>query len=227
MPRIEATDRSISPLMMISVKGSAMMATSPEVTPVLKKFALVKNWGEVTAPKITIATTSRPRAVSQRSEAWAAVLRRRVNRSRSNAGTPSSQRSLQPQGDDPVQCDGHQQQEAGDGLQPQLRDAQHVQRRVDAAQQQGADGRTHCAAAAAEDGHPANHHRGDHGQLVAGPGGGVDGLVLRGPQHTGQAGDTAADREGSEDAPAGRDAGQPGRLRVRPDRVQLAAGAEG
>ena len=45
MPRIEATDRSISPLMMISVIGSAMIAISPEVTPVLKKLPLVRNWG--------------------------------------------------------------------------------------------------------------------------------------------------------------------------------------
>src|SRR5580692_3680610 len=156
MPRIEATDRSISPLMMISVRGSAMIAISPELTPVLKKFPLVRNCGEVTAPKITMAITSRPRPASQRSEARAAVLSRAV-RSRSNAGTPSSQRGLQPQRDDPVQGDGHQQQEAGDGLQPQLRNAQHVQRRGDAAQQQGADGGAHRAAAATEDGHAADH----------------------------------------------------------------------
>ena len=44
MPRIEATDRSISPLMMISVIGSAMIANSPLLTPALKKFPLVRNW---------------------------------------------------------------------------------------------------------------------------------------------------------------------------------------
>src|ERR1700761_6994809 len=127
MPRIEATDRSISPLMMISVMGRAMIAISPELTPVLKKLTLVRNCGEVTAPKMMIAINSRPTPASQRSGARAAADSRAV-RSRSNAGTPSSQRGLQPQGDDPVQGDGQQQQEAGDGLQPQLRDAQHVQR---------------------------------------------------------------------------------------------------
>src|ERR1035438_5147614 len=72
MPRMEATDRSISPLMMISVIGSAMIAISPEVTPVLKKLPLVRNSEEVTAPKITMATTRRNRPVSQRIEPRAA-----------------------------------------------------------------------------------------------------------------------------------------------------------
>ena len=62
MPRIEATDRSISPLMMISVMGSAMIAISPELTPVLKKFVLVRNCGEVTAPKMMIATNQQAQA---------------------------------------------------------------------------------------------------------------------------------------------------------------------
>src|SRR5262245_59266247 len=35
MPSVEANDRSISPLMMISVIGNAMIAISPEFTPVL------------------------------------------------------------------------------------------------------------------------------------------------------------------------------------------------
>ena len=49
MPRVEATDRSISPLMMISVIGSAMIAISPVGQPMLKKLPLVRNWGEVSA----------------------------------------------------------------------------------------------------------------------------------------------------------------------------------
>src|ERR1700734_457350 len=137
MPRIEATDRSISPLMMMSVIGKAMIAISPEVTPVLKKLPLVRNWGEVTAPKITMATTRRPRPVSQRPELWAAERSQlaspdamlgsaepaagagaRVFGSGSNAGAPSSQGGHELHRDDPVQGDGHQQQEAGNGLEP-------------------------------------------------------------------------------------------------------------
>src|SRR5450631_1575608 len=164
MPRIEATDRSISPLMMISVIGSAMIAISPEVTPVLKKLPLVRNWGEVTAPKMMMATTRRPRPVSQRTEPRAAVASSPagpgaaedsvagaagdsvagsgaapVLRSGSNAGAPSPQCDHEAHRDDPVERDGQQEQEAGDGLQPQLREAQHVQRGVDAAEQQCAD----------------------------------------------------------------------------------------
>src|SRR5580693_10545644 len=212
MPRIEATDRSISPLMMMSVIGKAMIAISPEVTPVLKKLPLVRNWGEVTAPKITMATTRRPRPVSQRTEPRAAErsqlaspdamlasaepaagVEARVFGSGSNAGAPSSQGGHELHRDDPVQGDGHQQQEAGDGLEPELRDAQHVQRGRDAGQQQRAYRRAHRASAPAEDRHPAHHHRGNNGQLVAGPRGRVDRLVLRGPQHPRDTGDGAAD----------------------------------
>ena len=43
MPSVDATDRSISPLMMMSVMGSAMIAISPVVTSMLKMFPLVRN----------------------------------------------------------------------------------------------------------------------------------------------------------------------------------------
>src|ERR1700722_12251084 len=239
MPRIEATDRSISPLMMISVIGSAMIAISPEVTPVLKKLPLVRNWGEVTAPKMMMATTRRPRPVSQRTEPRAAERSQpassgaasgsagaaagaeaRVFGSGSNAGTPSPQCGHEAHRDDPVERDGQQEEETGDGLEPELRESQHVQRGVDAAEQERADGGTHRTATPAEDGHPAHHHRGDDCQLVAGPCGGVDGLVLRGPQHARYPRDGPARREGGEDPLADRDAGQPGRLRVRADRIE-------
>src|ERR1039458_7574862 len=133
MPSVEATDRSISPLMMISVMGSAMIAISPEVTPVLKKLPLVRNCGEVTAPKMTMATTRRNRPLSQRTEPRAAARSQlasgpagpgaggdprpaRVFRSGSNAGAPSPQCDHEAHRDDPVERDGQQEQEAGDGL---------------------------------------------------------------------------------------------------------------
>src|SRR5215813_1306692 len=175
MPRIDATDRSISPLMMISVMGSAMIAISPEVTPVLKKFPEVRNCGEDNAPKITMAMMSSTRPLSQRSVACAAGPSRPRQpasgpppggppppggvvevRSGANAGTPSSQGRLQPYRDHPVERDRHQQQEARDGLQPQRGDPQHVQGRVDGGQQQGADRRPDRAPAAAEDRHAAD-----------------------------------------------------------------------
>src|SRR6202034_1551801 len=154
MPRIDATDRSISPLMMISVIGSAMIAISPEVAPVLKKLPLVRNCGEVTAPKITMATTSRSRPVSQRTEPRAAARNQvpspgpsgpsagtaagvaaAVVRSGSNAGTPSPQCGHEAPGDVPAERGAQKEQEPGDAREPQLRESQHVQRRVDAGQQ--------------------------------------------------------------------------------------------
>src|SRR5690348_16958051 len=146
MPRIDATDRSISPLITISVMGSAMIAISPEVTPVLKKLPGVRNCGEDMPPKITMAMTSSARPLSQRSAAPAAGPSRSphfggLRWSGSNAGTPSAQCGLEPYGDHPVERDGHQQEEAGDGLQPQRGDTEHVQRRVDGGKQEGTHGR--------------------------------------------------------------------------------------
>src|SRR6266487_751110 len=112
MPSVDATERSISPLMTISVMGSAMIAISPDVTSMLKMFPLVRNCA---GPP----------------------------RSGADTGTPSSQGGRQPHRDQPVQRDGHQQQEAGDRLVPERRNAEHVQRRVDRDEQQRADGRAH------------------------------------------------------------------------------------
>jgi hypothetical protein len=51
-----------------------MIAISPEVTPVLKKFELVRNCDEDVAPKIRMATTSSARPVSQRTARCAVAL---------------------------------------------------------------------------------------------------------------------------------------------------------
>jgi hypothetical protein len=51
---------------MMSVIGSAMIAISPELTPILKKFPLVRNCDEVRTPNTTTATATVARPVSQR-----------------------------------------------------------------------------------------------------------------------------------------------------------------
>src|SRR6266700_3149236 len=133
MPSVDATERSISPLMTISVMGSAMIAISPDVTSMLKMFPLVRNCAEVLAPKMTMAATSMARPVSQRIARCIAESSRpgaSPPRSGADTGTPSSQGGRQPHRDQPVQRDGHQQQEAGDRLIPERRDAEHVQRRA-------------------------------------------------------------------------------------------------
>ena len=73
-------------------------------------------------------------------------------------------------------------------------------------EQQRAERGADDAAAAAEDRDTADHDSGDHLKLVAGASGGVDRAVLRCPQHAGDAGDGAADREGGEHPPADREA---------------------
>src|SRR5215472_846750 len=254
MPRVAATDRSISPLMTMSVIGSAMIAISPEETPRLKKFPLVRNWDEVRPPNTTTATATRARPVSQRmagcsaarnplarrgeAEACAPVLpggvppgavpsALRVFWSGSNAGAPLSQRGHELDRDEAVEADGHQEQEAGDGQVPEWRDSEHVQRRADGGEQKRPDSCADGAAAPAEDRHPADNDGGDHRQFVACPRGGVNGLVLRGPQHAGQPCNAAADREGGEDPLADGDTGQARGFRVRADRIKLAPGSVG
>ena len=69
MPRIDATDRSISPLMMISVIGSVMIAISPLDRPRLNRLLLVRNCGEADAPTMPMITTTSARPVSQRARA--------------------------------------------------------------------------------------------------------------------------------------------------------------
>src|ERR1022692_722253 len=113
MPRVDATERSISPLMTMNVIGSAMIATSPEETLRLKKFPLVRNCVEVRPPNTTTATATTTRPASQRRtdciparsfQAWNAP-RSRVLRSGSNARTPLPQRGHQLEGDDAVEGD--------------------------------------------------------------------------------------------------------------------------
>src|SRR3984957_19444234 len=217
MPRIDATDRSISPLMMISVIGSVMIAISPLDSPRLNRLLLVRNCGETDAPTAPTITTTTASPVSQRSS----------GRSRSlMAASSQPQRDAQPDRDEPIHGDGHDEQETPDGLVPERRDAQHVERGADRVEQQCAERRAHRAAAPAEDRHPADHDGRYHREFVAGPGGGVDGAVLCGPQHARHPGDRAAHRERDEDPPADRDPGQPGRVGIGPDRVELAPGPE-
>src|SRR5215470_8209871 len=123
MPRIDATDRSISPLMMISVIGSVMMAISPLDRPRLNRLFPVRNCGEATDPMTTTAATTTARPVSQRAAARSSRAGRLLM-----AGPPSPQRAGQPHGDGLVEGDGDDEQEAPDRLVPERGDAQHVQR---------------------------------------------------------------------------------------------------
>src|SRR5262249_19761847 len=79
--------------------------------------------------------------------------------------------------------------------------------------------------AAAGEGPAADPHRAHPGQLVAGAGRRVDVAEPRHVQRPGQAGQRAAHDVRGDDPAAQPDAGQPRRLGVRADRVDLAARA--
>src|SRR6202012_5201628 len=118
----------------------------------------VRKLGEATEPmaKMRMTTTARP--VSQRSADWTWGARSRSVRLLMT-GPPLPQRAGEALGDGLVEGDGNEQQETPDRLIPERGDAEHVQRRADRGQQQRADGGAGDTAAAAEDRHPADHHR--------------------------------------------------------------------
>ena len=236
MPRMEATDRSISPLMMISVIGSAMIAISPLDRPRLNRLSLVRKSGEAAVPndEDDHHHDRQPRlpAHGPAQQRWqrraAPMVRRRRLREQARFRHRGSFAAARPVSRTEMTRSRVMARAAGtrDRLVPERRDAEHVQRRVDGGEQQRAERGPDRAAAAAEDRHAADHDGGHHLQLVAGARGGVDRPVLRRPQHAGDAGDRPAHREGDEHPPADRDAGQPRRVRVRADRVQIPPGPE-
>ena len=87
MPRIEATDRSISPLMMISVIGSVMIAISPLDRPRLNRLFPVRKLGEADEPMTTIAhhDDRESRLPAERGRTWRARAFREVTHGGSSA----------------------------------------------------------------------------------------------------------------------------------------------
>jgi hypothetical protein len=65
-PSIDATERSISPVMTISVSGSAMIATSPTFRQMKKRLVDCRKYGETLAPNAIVPPSRSNRSVSQR-----------------------------------------------------------------------------------------------------------------------------------------------------------------
>src|ERR1700751_191833 len=128
MPRMEATDRSISPLMMISVIGSVMIATSPLDRPRLNRLLPVRKSGEAADPMMRMSTTTIASPVSHRTAPRAQSARLLM------AGSPQAKRVGEALGDGLVEGDGDDEQEAPDRLVPERRDAEHVERGPDLGQ---------------------------------------------------------------------------------------------
>src|SRR3954470_17546383 len=263
-PSTEAIERSISAAITTSVSGSAMSAISEKSSEPVVNESLVRNSGEIACPIGSSRTNSATSSVSQRprSPRQAPPLRRSKPGSASgaalappaaggtvdvvdSAGTadaPSTQAGVDAQADEAVERDRDEQQRADGGLLPERVDLQDDQRRRDRVQEQRAERGAVDAAGPAEDRDAADDGRRDHGELVAGAGGRVDGAEAGGEQDPGEPGECARQEERDEDAALGAHAGEAGgaaeapapgahaggagALGVRADRVQLAAGAE-
>ncbi len=96
---------------------------------------------------------------------------------------------------------------------------------VDGEQQVGAEDRAEHGAAAADDGHAADHRRADRLQLEAVAHLGVDGAVAGREQHPAEAGRGAAGHEGDQHPLGLGQAVQLGGVGVGADRVELASAA--
>src|SRR4051812_10820170 len=124
---------------------------------------------------------------------------------------------------DPLEQDREDDEDADEGALPVGVDAGHQQTVADHLDQRGTHQRAEGPALAADQVGAADHGAGDHPQLVA-LAQGVDGRALPADDHhrrdrRGQAGDDV----GAELDPVDRHAGQPGRVLVAADRVQVAA----
>src|SRR3954470_20117977 len=106
---------------------------------------------------MTVSVSQRPRRAFQSIGAGAGTppsttsVRASRTRSAGMASTPLAQDGGDAQGEQPVESDGEQQQEAVDRLLPELVDLQDHQRGADAAQQQRAEGGAVDGPRAAED----------------------------------------------------------------------------
>src|SRR5581483_2455817 len=215
---VEATERSISPVITISVSGSAMMATSPTLRQMKKRFVECRKYGDTSAPKTTVPTISRTSIASQRTAARSGCRPGDSVAGTSSCGwkprsdtrpPPRAERRRHAHGDEAVEGDRGDQQAARERLAPERRDVHHHERAVDRVQQQRAERGAEHGAAAAEDRHAADHDGGDHLELVADAGDRVDGAVQREPERPSEPGDRPAQDEREEHAPPHRDAGEP------------------
>src|SRR3954468_21385505 len=96
-PRMEATERSISPATMTKVIGSAMSATSVMSDSIELKFPPVRKSGEESAPATIVTTSSATVSDSHRATRW--------RRSADPAGTPLLQGAGDAQHQQPVEGD--------------------------------------------------------------------------------------------------------------------------
>src|SRR5262245_36152841 len=165
-PSTLATDRSISPVMTTSVIGMAISAIGMASSDTNRQNRGLATPSMARAPT-TDTTTSAISTIASHEP--------NTRRARSGMGAPSSKAAAQPERQRAVQADGGQDQRPDRGLLPERVDAERGQRRADGGQQYGAERGPEDRAAATEDRHPAHDDGGDHVELGAVSGVGVEG----------------------------------------------------
>src|SRR4051812_4548193 len=236
-PTMLATERSISPVMTMSVSGRAMSAittTSSSRKPTLR----VEAKPSIVTDAITRNSTRKVVITLPEGR----VKGRRAARAPAGAGLPAtgdegvvstatevppSEARREPEGERPVEGDRADDQCADRGVPPERVDADRGGGDADRGEQQRAERGPVDGAAAAEDGHPADDAGGDHEQLLTGARRGVQRQEPGCVHDSGEPGERTVDDEGGEHPSADRDTGEPGRLGRRPDAVELPAAAEG
>src|SRR5487761_2105215 len=187
-PIIDSTERSISPVMMISVMGRATIATSITALVRFAKLGPVRKNFESRVPSITSSTRITSSTDSQR---------RRPD-ARWKSGLLGGDAPLATL-DEGIGRDGHQDHRAVDHLEQLLRHLEQQERVVDQAQEERTERRADDRARAAGDRDPADHCGGDDLERDARCRRRVDRPELHPPQDAGDAGEKAAGREGTED----------------------------
>src|SRR5439155_7401628 len=146
-PSIEATDRSISPVMTIRVSGSAMIAISPTFRQMKKRFVDCKKYGETAAPYAMVPPRRTRRSASQRTRtpklgrvgASLGTSPPGLSVSSSATRSPSrAQRCRNAQRDQTVEGDRSNKQATRNGLAPERRDVHDDECTVDRVQEERA-----------------------------------------------------------------------------------------
>src|SRR5689334_11350484 len=138
-PRMLATDRSISPVMMMKVIGSATRMIGIRSSTMKVKLRLVPKLSTTNDATISTTTVSRMMTLSQLASFPRRFCIGFPPRLGSDMRVPLPQRAGDPHGDQPVGADGQDDQRADDGLLPELVDVEHRQGAADHREQQGAE----------------------------------------------------------------------------------------
>src|SRR5665647_1252336 len=227
-PAVLATDRSISPVMMTSVIGRAIMRmgiTSSSRNPAVRAEA---NLGTTSESTITTARTkyhmTAPRLVNTR----VAVERPATisaDRTSDIASLANPQPASHPQAGNTIYDHCRQDERAHDGLLPELVHPDGREGACDRCQEQPAQRSADNTSHATGDGHATDHRSGNHLKFHASAGRGADGVEPRGVEDPSQAGQQAVGDEHREDPFGHWDAVELRCIAVRANRIEVTSAA--